>query len=185
MPYVESPLDRIVGVNFGVVGETSLALSFNATMIQTVGIPQYPADDQFHMTMSTVNLPLFDRTGFAAPPADNAFGTFPNTPSGFIMGSASLGQPEPRGPVTGGANYLSTTATPFNGARSITITLSCTMRAILNASGYKVTALAAGQVKGGANLIEQRLDDTVAAGGTITYTATLNIASSVLSLALS
>jgi hypothetical protein len=176
MPYVESPLDRIVDVHFGTVGITYLNVSFNAIMIPAPdGIPQYPEDDHFTMTVSTVNIPLLDKTTLIADPEDFVAGFFPGppgNPGGVISGEYSIGQPELRGEVSGGVAYRSFTASPFYGVGVIEVTISCTLRQTLNADGYRVHATVAKGLKGGPDVVET---STTTEEGGFTITGTLNI----------
>jgi hypothetical protein len=189
MPYVESPLDRIVGVNFGTV-QTFLNMSVSAAL-NTEGPgspPQYSGTDlQFVMTVSTVNLPLLDRTTLQTPTdsfgGDSVFGSFPDEPTGVISGNYSIGQPGRVEPGEAGAGYQTDSRTPFYGTSSIAITITFKLREINpdGDRGYRTSALAVAGVKSGGDIV-RTLEGIAPGGATIVVTATLDLVTSVLSL---
>jgi hypothetical protein len=187
MPYVESPLDRIVDVHFGAPGPTSFSINWGTVWVPDgTGITLYEAGLNV-MNVSVVGLPAL-RSPLQAgllflgtPPVpviippdgrDDVSGEFPDGTAGTISAAYSLGRSFPGG-------YVSYTTTAQGGDRfgrvpSVSISLAITLVGVFRGTGYNWHATA--QASG---VSDQELSGFVASTlgheGTLNFTATMTL----------
>jgi hypothetical protein len=173
--YVESPLDRIVNVNWGAALSRSLTINWSADLIDPNSL--YAPGSATTMTVSTTNLPLLSPATLSVGPntpsdpfSQEVFGSFPDGPDGTINGTYFLRQVFGTGNLTGFADYNTNAARPFGGAAVIQLSLAVGLAELERGSGHNWNATAF--FHPGSGELSQTLSGTAGSGGGFHLTAT-------------
>jgi hypothetical protein len=177
--YVESPLDRIVNVNWGGALTRSLTIDWTAALVDPSDL--YEPHSATVMTVSTTHLPLLSPATLSVGPStisepfsQEVFGSFPDGPDGTINGTYFLRQIFGTGAFTSFSTYDTNATRPFGGAAIIGISLAISLRPqdplAGSASGHDWNATATFNT--GTAELSEGLTGFAASGGSFTLIAT-------------
>jgi hypothetical protein len=136
--YVESPLDRIVNVNFGTVA-AQVNVAWSAVLVEPTSL--YEPNGALIMAVSTIGLPILAPSVVVQPPFlsldpddffQQLFGEFPDGRTGTIQAQYFLERELITGTLRGSVFYVSNGAPqPFGGANQVSIVLDLTFPRIV------------------------------------------------------